>query len=436
MTGFNWRNAFSLYAQPRVLGMLFLGYSAGLPYLLVFSTLSAWLRDEGVANTVIGFFSWVGATYSIKVFWSPIVDRVPLPLLSRWLGKRRSWMLLAQLGIAGGLLAMSSVDVSQHLELCALFAVFVAFSSATQDIVIDAYRIEAVKLEFQGAMAATYVLGYRLAVLTAGAGAFYLAEFFSWSFAYRFMAGAMLVGFIATLRLSEPEHPVRLSDPTLAEGSFGQRLLKTATVAVVNPFTEFFRRSGKLAWLILLLVAIYKMSDVTMGVMANPFYLDLGFSKTEIAEVSKVFGFFMTIIGAAVGGVMVANYGIMRPLLLGSVMVASTNLLFAVLAVNEPNLWLLAAVISADNLSGGLAGSVFIAYLSSLTSSEHTATQYALFSSLMTLPAQLLGGFSGIIVDHYGYMVFFIYAASVGIPAIVLVSWLMRLTAKKSPTGA
>lgn len=412
--------------------MLFLGFSAGLPYLLVFSTLSAWLRDEGVTNTVIGFFSWVGVTYSVKVFWSPIVDRVRLPLLTRLLGKRRSWMLLAQLGIAAGLLAMSGVDVHQHLQVCAFFAVCVAFCSATQDIAIDAYRIEAVKLELQGAMAATYVLGYRIALLLAGAGAFYLAEFFSWQSAYRVMAAAMLVGVLATLRLSEPEHQARPVVQDNWDEDSGERFLRVVSVAVVRPFTEFFTRNGNLAWLILLLVAIYKMSDVTMGVMANPFYLDLGFSKTEIAEVSKIFGFFMTIIGAAVGGLLVAKYGIMRPLLLGSVMVASTNLLFALLAVNEPNLLFLAAVISADNLSGGIAGSVFIAYLSSLTNSEHTATQYALFSSLMTLPAQLLGGFSGIIVDGHGYPVFFIYSACVGLPGIVLVAWMLRQTRKQA----
>jgi len=360
---------------------------------------------------------------------------VPLPLLTRWLGKRRSWMLVAQLGIAGGLLAMANTDIQQHLELCALFAVGVAFCSATQDIAIDAYRIEAVKLEFQGAMAAMYVLGYRLAVLCAGAGAFYLAEFFSWPFAYRVMAAGMSVGVLATLRLSEPEHPLRPAASDHAGKSAVKRLGRSVSVAVVKPFTEFFTRNGSLAWLILALIAVYKMSDVTMGVMANPFYLDLGFSKTEIAEVSKIFGFFMTIFGAALGGVMVARYGIMRPLLLGAVMVASTNVLFAILAVNEPDLLLLAAVISADNLSGGLAGSAFIAYLSSLTNREHTATQYALFTSLMTLPAQLLGGFSGIIVDSHGYPMFFIYAAGVGLPAIVLVSWLMRKTVAK-PAGA
>ncbi|PPD40852.1 MAG: AmpG family muropeptide MFS transporter [Methylobacter sp.] len=423
----NWHKAFSIYAQPCVMRMTFLGFSAGLPYLLVFSTLSAWLRDDGITNTTIGFFSWVGVTYSFKVFLAPAVDRLPLPWLTRTLGKRRSWMLLAQLGIAAGLFAMSRIDIHQHLELCALLAVWVALCSASQDIAIDAYRIESAVTDYQGAMAATYVLGYRIALLLAGAGAFYLADFFSWSVAYAVMACTMLVGFVTTLAISEPEHPPVtpiFKQPTLGQNLW-QRGLSTVSEAVFSPFIEFFQRNGKTGLLILLLIALYKMSDITMGVMANPFYLDLGFKKTEIADVSKIFGFFMTIAGAALGGLLTANYGIMRPLLLGSVMIASTNILFAVLAVNQPDLMLLAAVISADNLSGGLAGSVFIAYLSSMTSTAYTATQYALFTSLMILPAQLLAGFSGVIVDHYGYPPFFIYTALLGLPAIGLVSLLL-----------
>jgi len=410
--------------------MIFLGFSAGLPFLLVFSTLSAWLRDEGVERSVIGFFSWIGVTYSIKVFWAPVVDRLSLPFLTEFLGKRRSWMLLAQLGIVVGLVGMGSSDSHNQLQQIALFAVWVAFCSATQDVVIDAYRIESVNPEYQGAMAATYVLGYRIALLVAGAGAFYIADYASWKVAYFVMASAMSVGLVTTLCLKEPDHKHfdgRLSeDVAVKRQNIWRRLSISFVDAVLHPFVEFFGRNGKVGLLILMLIAVYKMSDITMGVMANPFYLDLGFSKKDIADISKVFGFFMTIAGAAMGGVLVVRYGIMRPLLLGAVMVAATNLLFAVLAVSNPNLLLLAGVISADNLSGGIATSVFIAYLSSLTSTAYTATQYALFSSLMTLPAQLLGGFSGVVVDSYGYTVFFIYASTVGLPAIVLVLLLMR----------
>jgi len=440
----SWRQALLVYTQPRVVGMIFLGFSAGLPFLLVFSTLSAWLRDVGVSRTLIGYFSWIGITYSIKVFWAPVIDRLPLPLLTRRMGKRRSWMLLAQCGIAVGLLGMALTDAQTDLTRIALFGLLVAFSSATQDITIDAYRIEAVATDLQAAMAATYVFGYRLALLAAGAGAFYVAELSSWSAAYIVMATLMLVGIGTTLVIREPSVLFDAETRTLesrvealmgvAPGKQGlpARIAAWFSDAMVSPFVDFFSRNGRLALIILLLIGLYKVSDITMGVMANPFYLDLGFSKTEIADVTKIFGFFMTIAGAALGGLLVVRYGIMRPLLLGAAMVASTNLLFALLAVSEPDLVLLAAVISADNLSGGIATSVFIAYLSGLTNTAYTATQYALFSSLMTLPAKLLGGFSGVIVDGFGYPSFFIYAAATGLPAILLVIYLMRNRAQQA----
>ena len=417
----SWRNAFSVYARPAVLGMIFLGFSAGLPFILVSSTLSAWLADEQVSLSLIGYFSLVGVAYSIKVFWAPIIDRLPLPILTRFLGKRRSWMLLSQLGIAFGLWAMSQVPVVSGLQQIALLAVWVAFCSATQDIVIDAYRIEAVAVKFQGAMAATYVFGYRVSLLVAGAGAFYVAEYMSWQIAYQVMALSMLVGIVSTLVIYEPKHGVNQAAQKI------ERNLEESLKAVVSPFIEFFQRNGRRGMLILALISLYKMSDIAMGVMANPFYLDLGFSKTEIADVTKIFGFFMTILGTSLGGVFVVKYGIMRPLLLGAVIVALTNLLFAVLAVVEPSIYLLAGVVSADNLCGGIASAVFIAYLSSLTNSAYTATQYALFSSLMTLPAKLIGGFSGEIVSGYGYDVFFVYASLIGVPAIILVALVMRI---------
>ena len=433
----DWRSAFSVYTRPRVVGMVFLGFAAGLPFLLVFTTLSAWLTKSGVDRTTIGFFSWIGITYSIKFFWAPVVDRLPLPLLTRVFGKRRSWMLVAQLGIAIGLCGMALTDPGLNLTQLALFALLVAFGSATQDITIDAYRIEAVDRDLQGAMAASYVLGYRLALLTAGAGALHLANLTSWTMTYLSMAGLMAIGMLTTLVIREPQHrpdrraseiEARLEQTVGVQGRSSPlaRLVAWLSDAVVSPFVEFFQRSGSMAVLILLLVGCYKLSDITMGVMANPFYIDLGFGLDEIANVTKVFGFFMTIAGAALGGLLVARYGILPPLLAGAILVASTNLLFVWLAVSEPRLATLAVVVSADNLSGGFATSAFIAWLSSLTSSSYTATQYALFSSLMTLPAQFLGGFAGMVVDSAGYASFFLYAGLLGVPAILLVAYLLR----------
>ena len=399
--------------------MMFLGFSAGLPFLLVFSTLSAWLRAEEVSRAAIGFFSWVGITYSVKVFWAPIVDRVPLPVITRVLGRRRSWMLLAMVGIALGLLGMAGIDPAEDLRLLAILALLVAFSSATQDIAIDAYRIEAVARELQGAMAATYQLGYRIALLVAGGGALVLADTTSWSIAYACLASLTLVGVVTVLVIQEPLVPSG-SLPRL-DGA------KSWIVAsVVNPFVDFFSRNGRLALVILLFVGLFRISDLLMGVMANPFYIDLGFSLTQIGLIIKVYGTIATVVGAFLGGALVIRYGIMWPLLAGAVLLASTNLLFSVLALIGPDVVMLVVTITADNLSAGLAGTVFIAYLSSLTNTAYTATQYALFTSLMTLPGKFLGGFTGLAVDAVGYVEFFIYAALAGVPAIVLVMVLMR----------
>ena len=426
-----------VYRHPRVLGMLFFGFSAGLPLLLVFSTLSAWLTEAGVSRTETGFVSWIAITYSIKFFWAPVVDRVPLPLLTRWLGQRRSWMLLSQVAIAAGLVGMASTQPGESLAPLVAFGVFVAFASATQDITIDAYRIEAVDEDRQAAMAATYIFGYRLALLVAGAGALYLAEFGSWAVAYQSMALCMAVGVLATLAVDEPE---RGALPVL-EGRGFVRLQRWFAAAVAGPFRDFFSRNGVgVACVLLALIATYRMSDITMGVMANPFYLDLGFSKAEIASVAKIFGFAMTMVGSAVGGVLVVRYGVMRVLLLGACLVAATNLLFAALASASADLVgvpALAVVISADNFSGGLANVVFIAFLSGLTNRAYTATQYALFSSLMTLLGKFVGGYAGVVVDGFGYTPFFLYAAALGLPAIVLVLAVNRIRglAVTAPTG-
>lgn len=441
----SWSDALLVYARKPVVVIALLGFSAGLPFLLVFSTLTAWLRDVGVERTAIGFFAWVGLTYSIKVFWAPVVDRFGLPILRSLLGQRRSWIILGQLGIGVGLLLMSRLDPLASLSTIALAALLVAFSSSTQDVAIDAFRIESAPDELQGAMSAAYIFGYRLALLVAGAGALYVADIHSWPAAYLAMAACIAVAMLATLWADEPPHrsaaeqrrmdadmvdKVMRRDMHLESRPGWQRHLLGA---VVCPFLEFVQRLGPFALLLLVFIAVFRLSDIAMGVMANPFYLDLGYSKSEIASVAKVFGFFMTIAGSALCGVLVVKIGLLRPLLLGAILVATTNLLFALLASQgesvgvSPSLLWLAVVISADNLSGGIASTAFVAYLSSLTHRSYTATQYALFSSLMTLPGKFISGFSGWVVDAEGYATFFTVAASLGIPAIVLVMVLMRL---------
>lgn len=443
-----WREALLIYTRPRVVAMMFLGFSAGLPFLLVFTTLTAWLRDSGVDRTTIGFFTWVGITYSIKVLWAPVVDRLPLPGLTGVLGKRRSWMLLAQLTIALGLTGMAFQQPQVDLYWIAVFALLVAFGSATQDITVDAYRIEAMDKQYQGAMAASYIFGYRSATLVAGAGALYIAEASSWTASYIVMSVLMGVGMVTTLIIDEPDHVVDKKTLHLEQtienrlavdrirGYFSS-IVRWFLDAVVSPFVEFFHRNGWLAIWMLLLIGCFRISDITLAAMANPFYLDMGFSLTQIANITKIFGFAMTIIGAAVGGICLLRYPAMKLMLIGASMVAITNVMFAVLALTDPDLPALAALICLDNLSGGFATSVFIAYLSGLTNLAYTATQYALFSSLMTLPGKLIGGFSGVVVDSAGYPLFFVYAGLLGIPAILLIMFLSRREdLPPDPTGA
>lgn len=472
-----WRAAFAIYARPRVVGMAFLGFSSGLPFLLVFSTLSAWLTQAGVSRTTIGFFSWLGIMYSIKVVWAPVIDRLPLPVLTHLLGRRRAWMLLAQLSLMIGLAAMALSDPGMSLTRLAWFGLLVAFSSATQDVAIDAWRIEAIEDSAQGAMAAAYQAGYRIALLTAGAGAFFIASGTSWPTTYGVMAALVGIGMVTVLIVAEPEASnqprTRNHEPWVA-AHLDRLALRAGALrdaygwiltAVVSPLSDFFQRYGRAAAVILAFVAVFRVCDITLGVMANPFYLDMHYSLDQIASVSKIFGVLMTLGGAAVGGMLVVRFGIMRPLWAAAILTALANLVFAWLATlgqaatppafiaanahtlasysplaslisgtnvplltpTDPGMIPLALTVSAENLAGGLAGSAFIAYLSSLTNTAYTATQYALFSSLMTLPGKFLGGFSGWMVDHYGYFWFFLATSLAGLPAILLVTALQRL---------
>lgn len=434
-----WIDAVKAYGHPRVLGMLFLGFSSGLPFLLVFSTLSAWLRESGIERASIGMLSWVGLIYTFKFFWSPVVDRLELPVLHRLLGRRRSWMLIAQVGIAIGLLNMAHLHPQQgHLAIVAWLALFVAFSSATQDISVDAWRIEAVPRSMQGLMASAYQLGYRIGLLVAGAGALWVAADFGWDTAYRVMAGFACVGVLTTLLVPEPdvrERTVALQQERRVVDWLGRnahlpavtrRIVSWFIGAVVCPFTDFFERyGGRVALLILAFVGSYRLADFSMGVMANPFYIDMGFSLKEIAAIAKGVAVVMSLIGALAGGLAVARLGSVRSLLLGSVMVIAANLLFAAFAhYGQPNLWGLGLVVGADNLAMGVAGTALVAYLSSLTSANYTATQYALFSSAYALPGKLLMGASGFVVDAIDYPAFFCYTASLGLPALALLFFL------------
>jgi PAT family beta-lactamase induction signal transducer AmpG len=439
-----WLHAFRIYTHPRVVGMLSLGFSAGLPLLLILGTLSFWLREAGIDRSTIGHLSWIGLAYGFKWMWSPLVDRLSLPLLTRLLGRRRAWLLLSQMVIVIALAGMASTDPLENLTYTVFFALAVAFASATQDIALDAYRIEAVAPRLQGAMAATYQAGYRVAMILASAGVLWIAaavdpseatyDYAPWRTAYLAMAACMAVGIITTLIIREPEVPVtRLisenedyARKTIAHWNLNARLTQVLAWlygAMVAPFRDFIVRHGRQALLILALIAIYRISDVVMGVMSNPFYVDMGYTKDEVATVSKVYGVLMTIAGAAIGGVLTAKIGIMRTLFLGAVLSAVTNLLFVWLAGRGHDVTGLIFTISADNLSAGIASSAFIAYLSSLTNSAYSATQYALFSSVMLLLPKFIAGFSGDFVDAYGYASFFTGTALLGLPVLVLV-WL------------
>ena len=435
-----WRQTLRVYLEPASLRMLTLGFAAGLPLLLVLGTLSFWLREAGLDRTTIGYLSWVGLAYAFKWVWSPLVDRLPLPLLTRWLGRRRSWLLLSQGLVMAGLVGMAFNDPQLALAPIVWCALAVAFGSATQDIALDAFRIESADVQHQAALAATYQTGYRLAMIWAGAGVLWVAaraevagvsgyQPGAWKVAYLVMAASMLVGSITVLLSREP------APRTFAPAKNALDWLRSA---LVEPFADFLGRYRWQAVLILGLISIYRISDVVMGIMANPFYVDMGYTKDEVAAVTKVFGVVMTLLGAFVGGVLAMRLGVMRVLMLGAVLSAATNVLFAWLGTRGHDLTGLIFVISADNMAGGIASAAFIAYLSSLTNVQYSATQYALFSSMMLLAPKWIAGFSGRFVDANGYTEFFLGTALLGLPVLILVALVSRMKTASSPmdTGA
>jgi PAT family beta-lactamase induction signal transducer AmpG len=420
-----WLATMKVYLEPASLRMLSLGFSAGLPLALVFGTFFFWLREAGIDRTTIGYLSWVGMAYTFKWTWSPLVDRLPIPLLTRVLGRRRSWLVVSQLVIAGGLVGMAFNDPKLALVPAVWCAIAVAFGSATQDIALDAFRIESGDSEHQAALSATYLAGYRLAMIWSGAGALVLAaraevpdaalyQHGAWQTAYLVMAASMLPGLLTVLMSKEPAQRVIPSSRNALEWFKG---------AVVEPFADFLTRYGRQALLILALIAVYRISDVVLGIMAYPFFVDLGFTKEEVAAVSKVYGVIMTLLGAFVGGALALRLGVMRVLMLGALLSAASNLLYAWLSSRGHDVGALVFVISADNLAGGIATSAFIAYMSSLTNVNYSATQYALFSSMMLLLPKFLAGYSGLYVDTFGYTSFFTATALLGIPVLGLV-WL------------
>jgi PAT family beta-lactamase induction signal transducer AmpG len=449
-----WSGVLRVYLEPSALRMLLLGFSAGLPLLLVLGTLSFWLREAGISRATIGYLSWIGLAYGFKWAWAPLVDRLPLPLLTRWLGRRRSWLLLAQCAIAAALIGMALSDPTRNLHALVLCALVAAFASATQDIALDAYRIESAGTERQAALAAMYQTGYRLAMIWAGAGALWIAARATdgasgyasagWTSAYLVMAASMTVGIVTVLLSPEPApgagRATLAAEQTLAaqlqaSGMYPRlaRLVAWVRGAVIGPFADFVLRYRWHAALLLALIAVYRISDVVMGIMANPFYVDMGYTKDEVAAVSKLYGVAMTLAGAFIGGALALRIGVLRVLMLGAVLSAASNLLFAALALQGRDLAWLIVVISADNLSAGIASAAFIAYLSSLTSLAYSATQYALFSSIMLLLPKFVAGFSGVFVDAFGYVAFFCSTALLGVPVLLLVWLAGRRSNRQSP---
>ena len=410
-----WRGAWAAYLEPRLITIFLLGFACGLPLLLTASTLAIWMTERGVSLTGVGLFAMVGTPYTVKFLWAPAVDRLPIPGLTRWLGRRRGWLLVIQGCLMGAIVVLGLSRPGEAPWWTAAAALLVAFCSATQDIVVDAYRIESLDEHQQGAGAAVYQFGYRLAMLVSGAGALLLAEYVAWPRVYGAMAALLLVGVAATLMSHEPGGA---SEP-------GGRARLGASV--VEPLAEFLRRQGlrTAAW-VLAFILLYKLGDAFAGVMANPFYIQTGFSKTEIAAVTKVFGLVATLAGVFLGGAMVSRHGVMRALLVCGIFQMASNLMFVVQAMIGHDVRLLVFTIGIENLTGGMGSAAFVAYLSLLCNVAYTATQYALFSSLTAVGRTLLSSASGILADHVDWVAFFLVSTVLAVPGLLTLAWMMR----------
>jgi len=483
-----------IFFEKKSLKMLFLGFSAGLPILLVFSTLSVWLVKAGVSRSTVTLFSWAGFAYAFKYLWSPLVDNLKLPL-SKKFGHRKSWLLFSQIMIVISLIFTALTDPSQTLVFTAIGITFVAFSSATQDILIDAFRIESAPQKFQGVLSSMYIAGYRIAMLTSGAGSLWLASYLGteiykvevWQIVYFCMSSLMLIGILTTIFSTEPKiKRVKLINNNyhlkffivfilaiigfiflyqVINNPFDEKQIlikflfasfrillcfilagtivstfilagfismKDTSNLYIKPITNFTQKYGKFAVAILLLIGLYRIADVVMGVVANVFYLEKGFDINEIATYSKFFGVFATILGGFLGGFFALRFGTMKALFLGALIAAASNLLFAWLAVAPISIKFLIIVITADNISSGFAGAAFVVYLSGLTSVKFTATQYALFSSIMLFLPKLIAGYSGSWVDIMGYANFFTLTAILGIPVLLMIVWISKVAPIKN----
>jgi MFS transporter, PAT family, beta-lactamase induction signal transducer AmpG len=404
-------DALRLYADRRMVAILAMGFSSGLPLALTGATLSIWLKEDGISLTAIGLFAQVGLAYNLKFLWAPVMDRVPLPFFTAWLGRRRSWAVFIQILLALSIMALAQADPAVDAARTALVAVVVAFFSASQDIVIDAFRVELLADREQGAGAAATQVGYRIGMLASGAGALYLANAFGWRGAYMVMACLVVVGMIAVLLTREPQTARPLRENWLR-------------AAVVDPFADFMTRND---WLVILLfVVLFKTGDAVAGWMAGPFYISLGFSKVEIASVSKVFGLIASMAGVILGGGLVLRIGIMRALLIGGVLQALSNLAYIAQLWAGHDIGMLAVTIATENVTGGIGSAAFVAYLSRLCNPAFTATQYALLSALAAVSRTFIASGGGWMADRLGWSWFFSASTLLCVPGLLLLLYLMR----------
>jgi PAT family beta-lactamase induction signal transducer AmpG len=412
----NWRHAVGAYTQPRVLQVLGLGFASGLPLLLTYSTLSAWLSTVGVRRAAIGTFALVGTPYAFKFLWSPLMDRVPPPLP---LGRRRGWGITIQILLIGAILALGLCDPKHNLPLMAALAVVVAFLSASQDIVIDAWRVESLSSDQQAPGAAVYQSGYRIGMLVAGAGGLLIAAYVGWFAAYATMAALVGVGLLVFLLGPEPKVSAQTS---YAVGSGWHAIRHAFSTAVIGPFRDFMSRPF---WPVILIAVFgYKLGEAMAGVMSTPLYISLGFSLPEIAAASKVFGFFSIVTGALIGGIVTTRFGIRRSLILCGILQSVGNLFFVLQVVGGHRIGYLALCVTAENLTGAMAGTALVTYMSSLCSPAFTATQFALLSSLALVGRTVVASSGGILSEKIGWVRFFLLTSVVALPAILLFFWI------------